>query len=766
MNTAEKFDHQIFIDKLSSLYSSYWLSALGTLSVASVYVVVQFPNHNPIHLFSWLGFLVIVYIWRYFLSRRYYKESPDFKKLQPWLLHIRLAILVTGLTMASTVVLFYPDDNILRQMFTILLLAGMAAGGLTVHVADLVCYKSYVLSLMLPVIISSALAPDIHYIAIAILASIYLVIMLRASKRLNHIFTSSLQISYENLSLVESLEKEKSQLSNRLGRIFKDSSNELYIANATSHLYLQVNRGALQNLGYTAAEMSGMTLHQVIVDLNDETINRLIEPLWTGTKESITLKTDQQRKDGSTYPAELRFQLSTVDAPPILVITAIDITDREKAERKLMRQANYDQLTNLPNRYYMLSFIGTAFARANRINAKAALLFMDLDNFKDINDTLGHGIGDIFLKQVALRIQSHLREVDTAARLGGDEFLVLLEGLMEQDHAAVVVNKIIESFDEPFFVGSQEIHTSVSIGISIYPDDGNTVELLMQHADTAMYHAKNDNNRRYRFFSHELRALIDEQIAIESRLRHAIKRNELTVYYQPKIDTQTEQIVGAEALLRWHNSDLGQVPPDVFIPVAEKYGLIEDIGSWVLRIACEEAGSWKEISSCPLHIAVNISPRQFRSNSFFNIVENVLQKSGLPEHLLEIEITENLLMQNTGEPLEILNALQKLGITLSLDDFGTGYSSLSYLKQFPLHVLKIDRSFINDMMENRYNMSLVDAIIAMAQILDLKLVAEGVETKEQLTFLKKRNVDIVQGFFFSRPVPAQEFRALVKKGSF
>ncbi|MGD8834444.1 MAG: EAL domain-containing protein [Desulfobacteraceae bacterium] len=766
MNTTEKFARQICIDKLTSLYSSYWYSALGTLSVACVYVAVQFPNHNPIHLFSWFGFLVFVFVWRYFVYKRYYKESPNFKALRPWLLRMRLSILISGLTMASTIIFFYPDDNILRQTFTIFILTSMAAGGLAVHVADLVSYKGYLFSLMFPVIIVSALTGGIHFSAIAILASIYIVIMLWASKRLNDIFTSSRRISYKNLSRVESLELEKKQLSNRLGRIFKDSSTELYIANATTHRYLQVNSGALQNLGYTAAEMSAMALHHVIVDIDTETINRITKPLWAGTDESITFKTHQQRKDGSTYPAKLRFQLSVVDLPPILVITAIDITDRVKAERKLLYQANYDPLTNLPNRYYMLSFIGSAFARTKRSKAKAALLFMDLDNFKDINDTLGHGVGDKMLKQVALRIQSYLRRVDTAARLGGDEFLVLLEGLKEQDHAAVVVHKILEAFDDPFLVGTHEIYTSVSIGISIFPDDGDTVELLMQHADTAMYHAKNDGNRRYRFFSHELRALMDQQIAIESRLRHAIKKNELTVYYQPKIDIRTEQIIGAEALLRWHNPDLGQVPPGVFIPVAEKYGLIEDIGSWVLRISCEEASSWKEICFRPLHIAVNISPRQFRSNNFLNIIDNVLHKSGLPKHLLEIEITENLLMQNTGVPLEILNALQKLGITLSLDDFGTGYSSLSYLKEFPLQVLKIDRIFINDMMENKYNMSLVDAIIAMAQMLDLTLVAEGVETKEQLAFLRKRNVDIVQGFLFSRPVPAQEFRELVHKGSF
>jgi predicted signal transduction protein with EAL and GGDEF domain len=370
-------------------------------------------------------------------------------------------------------------------------------------------------------------------------------------------------------------------------------------------------------------------------------------------------------------------------------------------------------------------------------------------------------MGDHLLKMVADRLKSVLRETDTAARLGGDEFLLLLEGLQHREQAEVVVHKIIRSFTEPFMVKASEVYTSASIGISTFPDDGSSVELLMQYADTAMYYAKKDRSTHYRFFSHELRAYIDEQLAIENRLRHAIRNKELAVFYQPKIDTATERIVGAEALIRWQNKDLGMVPPTIFIPVAEKYGLIEEIGSYVIEEACKEAGRWRERTNSDIRLAINISPRQFRSSGFLQTIDRALENSGLAGSRLEIEITENLLMQDTHEPLEILNELLARNITLSLDDFGTGYSSLSYLKQFPLQVLKIDRSFINDMMENQYNMSLVDAIIAMAQILDIKLVAEGVETMEQFEFLKSRNVEVVQGYLFSPALPAEKFREYI-----
>lgn len=760
--SSGNFDRQIFSDKLNTLYSSNWLSTAATLLVATVYVGVQLPHHGKHHLLLWLSALISIYTYRFFLTKSYFKTAPPPEAQAAWLNRFRAASLATGMALGSIVLFFYPYDDVPRQMFAVLLLAGMAAGGLTVLVADLVCFTGFVTSLLFPVIIHAAIKADSFYLFVAMLVVIYLLTILRASRRLNDIVSDSLKLRYENLSLVANLEKEKSQLDNRLGRILNDSSSELYIVDATSLRYLQVNKGSLENLGYTESEMSDMTLHHIIVDLSEITVSELIDPLRTGTKDFITHKALHKRKDGSTYPVELRFQLSSQENPPVLVVTALDITERSEAEQKLLHQANFDQLTHLPNRYYMLSYIESAFARARRQRTKVSLLFLDLDNFKDINDTLGHGIGDELLKQVADRMRSLFRETDTAARLGGDEFLILLEGLQQQEQAAVVVNKITQSFKKPFLVNSHEIYTSATIGISTYPDDGISVDLLMQFADTAMYHAKQEGNRHYRFFSQELREYIDEQLAIEKRLRHALKNNELSLFYQPKVNTKTEQIVGAEALLRWKNKDLGDVSPGVFIPIAEKYGLIEDIGAWVLETACKEAHRWRTIHTEAIPVAVNISPQQFRAHNFLDVVDTALRNSSLSPKLLEIEITENLLLQDTTTPLEILNALHEKGITLALDDFGTGYSSLSYLKQFPVQVLKIDRSFINDMMKNQYNKSLVDAIIAMAKALGLYLVAEGVETREQLEFLRKREVEIIQGFLFSPAVPAKAFRAFIK----
>lgn len=759
------FTNKILADKIDNLYSSNLLSTVAHLFCGFFYVCFQFPYHQAQSLLTWYGAIILIYIIRYFLVKTYFHKDVGFKERPVWLIRFRIVSLAVGLVFGSTIIFFHPYDTVPNQMFTVLLLAGLAAGALTVLVADYVCYTGYAICLLAPVVLYTFFSPETLNFFVAFLVLIYLFTLTRASRRLNAVLVSSLQLRYENLSLVEDLEDEKKQLSNRLGRILNDSSNELFIVNADNLMCLQFNKGALENLGFSSAELSNMTLDDIVVDLSKEEILSLVNPLKKKLRDSITYKTLQKRRDGSTYPVELRIQFSDQEDPPVYVVTALDITERDEAEKKLIHQANFDQLTNLPNRYYMLSYIRSAFARARRQNSKVALLYLDLNNFKDTNDTLGHAIGDELLKMVAQRLLLLLRETDTAARMGGDEFLILIEGLERQEQSEIVVNKILHSFTEPFFVKSNEIYTSTSIGISTFPDDGKSVELLLQYADTAMYHAKKDSSTHYRFFSHDLRAYLDEQLAIEKRLRHAIKNEELFVYYQPKINTKTERVVGAEALVRWRNSELGMVPPSIFIPVAEKYGLIEEIGSWVMETACKEAVVWKEHSSCDLQIAINISPRQFRSGNFLNIVDRALELSGLEDRMLEIEITENLLMQDAQEPLEVLNELLSRNVTLSLDDFGTGYSSLSYLKQFPLQVLKIDRSFINDMMENSYNKSLVDAIIAMAKILDLNVVAEGVETREQFEFLKSRNVEVVQGYLFSPAISAEKFREYIQMDS-
>lgn len=765
-SSPSKYTNKILADKINKLYSENTFSAIAHLVLGLVYVAIQFYDHPWVSLLIWYGAIVAVFAYRYVLVKNYFSKDVGFKERPLWLQRFRRASIAIGIVYGSTIFFFYPNASVPNQAMTLLLLLGLAAGALTVLVADFICYTGYAICLLAPVVVYALFDPQTYNFIISFLVLFYLLTVIRSARRLHEILVSSFQLRYENLELVEDLEDEKNQLNNRLGRILNDSSNELYIIDAESLNCLQFNKGALDNLGYSIDELSEMTLDDIIVDLSREEIFTMVRPLQQGVREAQTYKTLQKRRDGSTYPVELRIQFSAQEEPPVYVVTALDITERDEAEKKLIHQANFDQLTNLPNRYYMLSYIRSAFARAKRQNTKVALLYLDLNNFKDINDTLGHGIGDELLKMVADRLLLLLRETDTAARMGGDEFLVLLEGLTRQEQAEVVVHKVIHSFTEPFLVGGSEIYSSASIGISTFPDDGNSVELLMQYADTAMYYAKKDSSTHYRFFSHELRAYIDEQLAIENRLRHAIKNDELLVYFQPKIETMTEEVIGAEALVRWQNPDLGVVPPSIFIPVAEKYGLIEEIGSWVLKTACKEAVRWKGLMENDLHVAVNISPRQFRSSSFLTVVDQALENSGLEDGLLEIEITENLLLQDAQEPLEILNELLNRKVVLSLDDFGTGYSSLSYLKQFPIQVLKIDRSFINDMMENQYNMSLVDAIIAMAKILELKLVAEGVETREQFDFLRSRKVEVVQGYLFSPAISAAKFREFVQNPTY
>ena len=747
--------------RLDGLYQRSIVASIGFGVAYGIYALFLTTKFDWKSVLSWYSVLLLIALVRWRMHHVYFRDRKDDKPQWKWLILFRLGIFAAGFTMGLFNLLFFSHDSISFLLIAILLPYGVALAAVQM-LLDVVSFFIYVTTLFSPIIYQLLIGSDELYLGLSILTLVLAVYLLRFSVEYNKIFSSNTRLLIENSVLLENLQEEKNTLNNRLGRILNDSSNELYIVDAPNLNCLQFNKGALDNLGYSDAEMSKMTLDDIIVDLNKEEIIALVAPLKSGARDSLTYKTLQKRRDGSTYPVELRIQFSAQEDPPVYVVTALDITERDEAEKKLIHQANFDQLTNLPNRYYMLSYIRSAFARAKRQNSKVALLYIDLNNFKDINDTLGHATGDELLKMVAYRILLLLRETDTAARMGGDEFLLLLEGLNRQEQAETVVHKIISSFNEPFIINSKEIYTSASIGISTYPDDGNSVELLMQYADTAMYYAKKDSNTHYRFFSHELRAYIDEQLAIENRLRHAIKNDELFVYYQPKIDTKTERVVGAEALIRWQNSDLGMVPPSIFIPVAEKYGLIEEIGSWVIETACKEAVRWKEHSDCDLQVAVNISPRQFRSSNFLSIVDRALELSGLEDSKLEIEITENLLMQDAQEPMEILNELLDRNITLSLDDFGTGYSSLSYLKQFPLQVLKIDRSFINDMMENQYNMSLVDAIIAMAQILDLRLVAEGVETREQFEILKSRNVEVVQGYLFSPAIPAEKFRKYIQ----
>jgi diguanylate cyclase (GGDEF)-like protein/PAS domain S-box-containing protein len=752
-------------DQIDALYERSIPASLTLLVMGTVYIPLLSTQYAWQPLFAWYLVLVAVLAGRWLLARSYAKAQNRTVSLPFWLNMFRLGVLGAGLTVGSLNILFFPHDGSLSYMLLAIIIPYAIMAGASTILVDFLSFFVYATTMAAPIIYQTALTGERVYIGISILTFMLLLFFLKFNKEYNDNYTITMRLRYENRNLVEDLKEEKNKLNNRLGRIFNDSSNEIFVADAETLKCLQVNKGAVENLGYSHDEFADINLLDIFTDLDLRSFTELLAPLHNGRQETVVYKGMNRRGDGTTYPVEARIQLSDQDVPPIIVVIAQDITERSEWEEKLIYQANFDQLTGLYNRHYMQSFMDLACSRARRHRQKVALLFIDIDNFKDINDTLGHYTGDEVLKQTATRIRNLLRESDTPARTGGDEFTILLEELEKNAHAEVVARKLVDLFKQPFMVKEQEIYTTVSIGISIYPDDGESLDQLMQYADMAMYQVKVDGRNNYRFFSGEMRYSSEKQMLITTHLRYAVSKDELSLFFQPKVDIIKSRIIGAEALLRWHNPELGDVSPNTFIPLAEKMGFIDDIGSWVLEEACREAMRWQEFSSEKLQVSVNVSPQQFRTGALLATVDRALVQSGLPCDRLELEITESLLLQDSDKPMTILKTFHDHGIRLAMDDFGTGYSSLSYLRRFPLQVLKIDRSFINDLQKNESTKGLVEAIIAMAHSLKLEIVAEGVENEEQLNFLRRREVNIIQGYFFSPPVPVEKFRAMLQDES-
>lgn len=438
-----------------------------------------------------------------------------------------------------------------------------------------------------------------------------------------------------------------------------------------------------------------------------------------------------------------------------------DITVRKEYEQKLMRQASYDELTKLPNRLLAFDRLSVALAEAKRENTGAALFFIDLDNFKNVNDTMGHFAGDALLIEAAARLQSCVRESNTLARFGGDEFVVVMPNIDTPNTARIVAQRILKAFQPAFLIQGRELYVSASIGMTIFPDDGESTQVMLQNADAAMYRAKENGRNNFCFFTPEMNRQAAQRLSTESQLRRALTQRELYMVYQPIVSARTMRIVGCEALIRWQNAELGLVSPDQFIPLAEEIGLIVPIGEWLLRETVMKVAGWQKELTTPLRLAVNVSARQFGGNGILSFVEQVLKDSGLPPDLLELEITERLVLHETSSNSNQLHKLNDIGVRLSVDDFGTGYSALSYLKRFPFDVLKIDRSFVRDITKDRDNAALAKAIIAMAHGLDMHVIAEGVESVAQRDFLIDHNCDMMQGYYFSRPLPPEDFLRLL-----
>ena len=439
-----------------------------------------------------------------------------------------------------------------------------------------------------------------------------------------------------------------------------------------------------------------------------------------------------------------------------LIGVATDITERKHAEKRLVQLANYDSLTGLPNRTLFRDRLMHAVAQAHRKETLVALLFLDLDRFKLINDSLGHHAGDELLKIVSERLLANARETDTVARLGGDEFTVILEGLTSTDDATKVARKILEVMGKPFHLDGHEVFVTTSVGIALFPVDGEDIDELLKNADTAMYRAKEQGRNNYQFYTADMNAKAVEHLIMESSLRHALDRDEFVLHYQPQVDLHSREITGVEALIRWNHPELGLLYPNQFMSLAEETGLIISIGEWVLKSACMQAAQWQKNNLPSMRLAVNLSALQFRMTNLVETVSAALDDSGLDAKYLELEITESFLMDDVNSAISKLCDLACLGVHIAIDDFGTGYSSLSYLKQLPLNTLKIDQSFVRDISSDPDDEAIVEAIIALGQTMHLRVMAEGVESEEQLNFLKSRGCDQAQGFLISHPVTASE----------
>jgi diguanylate cyclase (GGDEF)-like protein/PAS domain S-box-containing protein len=528
--------------------------------------------------------------------------------------------------------------------------------------------------------------------------------------------------------------------------------------------FLHANSFLCKLLGYSREELLELTAKQISHPDDRDVVDELRNKLYLGEIPSFQVEKRYLRKDGSQVWAALTISLQRDAAgrPSHHITIVQDISARKQAEARVQYLATHDALTGLANRVMFGEMVNLGIGAARRHDWRCAVMFIDLDRFKQVNDSLGHEAGDVLLRELSQRIKQNLRGSDMAARLGGDEFVVLLQELRSAEEAGVVARKLLSAAMAPVSIAGQECRVTASIGISMFPDDATDEPSLMKHADIAMYHAKEEGRNNYQIYDHVWGEQSLERMTLESHLRGALEANELSLHYQAKLSLTDHTICGVEALLRWNNAELGAVPPSRFIPIAEETGLILPIGRWVLRTACEQAIAWQREGLPPVRVAVNLSPRQLGDPELLPALADILRETSLAPDLLELEVTESS-MQDAEHAVQVLTALKSMGVRLAIDDFGTGYSSLAQLNRFPIDTLKVDRSFIRNISNDAEGRAIAEAIIAMGRTLKLTVVAEGVETDDQRVFLRDIACDQMQGYLFSKPISPEDFANLLRQ---
>ncbi|ARU61104.1 hypothetical protein CBW65_08525 [Tumebacillus avium] len=538
------------------------------------------------------------------------------------------------------------------------------------------------------------------------------------------------------------------------------------LSNATFEGIVLTDQGQIVEINQTLCTMFGYECEREMTGMSafllaaSESRDLLIENLYSLSNSMLEIVA--QRKDGTKFSAELVGTSCMYQGREVRVTAIRDISERKRTQEIINHMALHDTLTGLPNRALFTQHLHEVLEQAKVSGQQLAVFFLDLDRFKIINDTLGHARGDKLLKAVATRLSRFAGEKGVVARMSGDEFVMLISDFADAAEIEAVAEKVLEKLEQPYKIHDYELHATASIGVALFPQDGDDPQMLIKNAETALFRIKDKGSNTYSLYAPAMNMKGIERLQLENGLRHALERDEFVLYYQPRINIETGQIIGMEALLRWKHPELGLVPPGAFIPIAEETGLIVPIGDWVLRTALRQNKAWQDAGYPHMTVAVNLSPRQFMRQGLVETVAREVRETGLHPSDLELEITESMTMHDVDYTIGLLEEMSKMGVQISIDDFGTGYSSLSYLKHFPISTLKIDQSFVRGLVGDPYHAAIVTTVIHLAQNLRLKVVAEGVETEEQFRYLRDHRCDELQGFLFSRPVPAEEFEELLR----
>lgn len=751
-----------FEELLDRAYQNLKLSSFAIIVNVTILLLIFYGDVETTLLLSWYFLIVGVSLLRLYTHYKY-KNSRALVSTYQWKKIFYLGLVVSALLLGSMPFIFFMGDNYLYQAMIIMVIAGLTAGAISSLSSLLRAVQLFVLILLVPLIIQLLLQKTSIYMSMAVLVLFYLILVLRIAKIFHTHYLDILtsREMYKN-------EKEKLLISEeRFKAVFKQAPLGIFLYDK-GLVIREVNQELAEFLEAPADFLIGLSLHtlpdQSVLPALEVTLNG-IEGFYEGP---YTTKYKQKDLWISMHASPLKDMSSNVTGG-IGIIT--DITQRMRTQIELEHQAMHDPLTNVPNRSYLIEKISNEIIRYKRHKTIFGVIFLDLDHFKNINDSLGHALGDKLLIETAKRLQQIIRVEDTLARLGGDEFVLLIPDLSNNENTAatkieLVVQKIHKILADAFVFDEHTLNISSSLGIALISNSEEDTNDILKHADIAMYEAKKAGRNTSKFYKHSMDAWIQRKIGIENGLRKALVNNEFEIHYQPVIEFSSSKIIGVEALLRWNSSNFDNIYPDEFIPIAEESGLILEIGEWVLKNAVAQFVKWQEDFKDVVElkkIAVNISAYQFDNPSFLKQVATIVNTSNIDPLCLELELVESVLVADSQSVNTKMQALRDLGIGISIDDFGTGYSSLSYLKKLPFTTLKIDKSFVMDVQDDIDDKELISAILMIAQNFNFEVVAEGVETYEQYLFLKEKECKYFQGYYCSRPISSSEFTELLKK---